>query len=86
MNLKILSCLLLILLRAFLESYEPGSIVKPLALAGAIENNLIEIDTEMELPIKIEIGKNIINDREEYGKLKAFEIIKESSQVGATQI
>ena len=72
--------------RAFLESYEPGSIVKPLALAGAIENNLIEIDTEMELPIKIEIGKNIINDREEYGKLKAFEIIKESSQVGATQI
>ena len=40
----------------------------------------------MELPIKIEIGKNIINDREEYGKLKAFEIIKESSQVGATQI
>ena len=72
--------------RAFLESYEPGSIVKPLALAGAIENNLIEIDTEMELPIKIEIGKNIINDRKEYGKLKAFEIIKESSQVGATQI
>lgn len=72
--------------RAFLESYEPGSIVKPLALAGAIENNLIEIDTEMELPIKIEIGKNIINDRKVYGKLKAFEIIKESSQVGATQI
>ena len=72
--------------RAFLESYEPGSIVKPLALAGAIENNLIEIDTEMELPIKIEIGRNIINDRKEYGKLKAFEIIKESSQVGATQI
>tara|TARA_Y200000002_G_scaffold67368_1_gene52240 strand:- start:1361 stop:2269 length:909 start_codon:yes stop_codon:yes gene_type:complete len=34
--------------RAFLESYEPGSIVKPLALAGAIENNLISIDTEME--------------------------------------
>ena len=72
--------------RAFLESYEPGSIVKPLALAGAIENNLIEIDTEMELPIKIEIGGNIINDRKEYGKLKAFEVIKESSQVGATQI
>ena len=72
--------------RAFLESYEPGSIVKPLALAGAIENNLIEIETEMELPIKIEVGGNIINDRKEYGKLKAFEVIKESSQVGATQI
>ena len=72
--------------RAFLESYEPGSIVKPLALAGAIENNLIDIDTEMELPIKIDIGGNIINDRKKYGKLKAFEVIKESSQVGATQI
>ena len=35
--------------------------------------------------IKIEIGKNIINDRKNM-KLKAFEIIKESSQVGATQI
>ena len=72
--------------RAFIESYEPGSIVKPLALAGAIEKNLIDIDTEMELPIKIELDGNIINDREQYGKLKAFEVIKESSQVGATQI
>ena len=72
--------------RAFLESYEPGSIVKPLALAGAIENNLIAIDTEMELPIKIEVDGNIINDRKKYGQLKAFEVIKESSQVGATHI
>ena len=72
--------------RVFLESYEPGSIVKPLALAGAIESGLIEIDTEMELPIKIEIDGNIINDRKKYGQLKAFEVIKESSQVGATQI
>ena len=72
--------------RAFLESYEPGSIVKPIALARAIEDNLIDIDTEMELPIKIEVDGNIINDREKYGKLKAFEVIKESSQVGATQI
>ena len=60
--------------RVFLESYEPGSIVKPLALAGAIESGLIEIDG------------NIINDRKKYGQLKAFEVIKESSQVGATQI
>ena len=72
--------------RVFLESYEPGSIVKPLALAGAIESGLIEIDTEMALPIKIEIDGNIINDRKKYGQLKAFEVIKESSQVGATQI
>ena len=72
--------------RAFLESYEPGSIVKPLALAGAIENGLIDIDTVMKLPIKIEIDGNIINDRKKYGQLKAFEVIKESSQVGATQI
>ena len=72
--------------RAFLESYEPGSIVKPLALAGAIEKDLIDIDTELELPIKIEVDGNIINDRKKYGQLKAYEIIKESSQVGATQI
>ncbi len=72
--------------RVFLESYEPGSIVKPLALAGAIESGLIEIDTEMTLPIKIEIDGSIINDRKKYGQLKAFEVIKESSQVGATQI
>ena len=72
--------------RAFLESYEPGSLVKPLALAGAIESGLIDIDTEMELPIKIEIDGNIINDRKKYEQLKAFEVIKESSQVGATQI
>ena len=49
--------------RVFLESYEPGSIVKPLALAGAIESGLIEIDTEMTLPILIESDGNIINDR-----------------------
>jgi cell division protein FtsI (penicillin-binding protein 3) len=40
----------------------------------------------MELPIKIEVDGNIINDRKKYGQLKAFEVIKESSQVGATQI
>ena len=62
--------------RAFLESYEPGSIVKPLALAGAIEKNLIDIDTELELPIKIEVDGNIINDRKKYGQLKSYEIIK----------
>ena len=72
--------------RVFLETYEPGSIVKPIALAGVLEHNLLAIDDEMEVPIKITIDGNIINDRKQYGSLKVYEIIQESSQVGATKI
>ena len=72
--------------RVFLETYEPGSIVKPIALAGVLEHNLLAIDDEMEVPIKITVDGNIINDRKQYGSLKVYEIIQESSQVGATKI
>ena len=63
-----------------------GSIVKPIALAGVLEHSLLAIDDEMEIPIKITVDGNIINDRKQYGSLKVYEIIQESSQVGATKI
>lgn len=72
--------------RVFLDSYEPGSVLKPITISEAIHQGIYEIDTYLELPQKILINGKQISDIKKYEELSIAEIISNSSQVGASKI
>ena len=72
--------------RVFLDSYEPGSVLKPITISEAIHQGIYEIDSYLALPQKILINGKQISDIKKYEKLSIAEIISNSSQVGASKI
>ena len=72
--------------RVFLDSYEPGSVLKPITISEAIHQGIYEIDTYLALPQKILINGKQISDIKKYEELSIAEIISNSSQVGASKI
>ena len=73
--------------RALVDAFEPGSIIKPLALAkgidmGILSNNQV-IDTS---PGFINLSGRMISDPKNYNNLTLNEIIAKSSQVGASKL
>ena len=72
--------------RVFLDSYEPGSVLKPITISEAIHQGIYNIDTYLELPQKILINGKQISDIKKYEELSIAEIISNSSQVGASKI
>ena len=72
--------------RVFLDSYEPGSVLKPITISEAIHQGIYEIDTYLKLPQKILINGKQISDIKKYEELSIAEIISNSSQVGASKI
>ena len=73
--------------RAILDFYEPGSTVKPFTVLAALENEKISsgsiIDTN---PGYIQVGKKIIKDHHNYGKISLDDLLKKSSNVGAIKL
>ena len=72
--------------RVFLDSYEPGSVLKPITISEAIHQGIYEIDTYLAVPQKILINGKQISDIKKYEELTVAEIISNSSQVGASKI
>ena len=73
--------------RALMDAYEPGSTLKPLTLAAALEARVIgpnvSIDTN---PGKLKLGKTTIADPRNYGTLTLDKVLAKSSNVGASKI
>tara|TARA_Y100000816_G_scaffold268496_1_gene230743 strand:- start:639 stop:2243 length:1605 start_codon:yes stop_codon:yes gene_type:complete len=73
--------------RALVDAFEPGSIIKPLALAKGIDMGIVSknqvIDTS---PGFINLSGRTISDPKNYHDLTASEIIAKSSQVGASKL
>lgn len=73
--------------RAVTDTYEPGSTVKPLTVAAALETGRFtpysRIDTS---PGRIRVGEKIIRDPLNRGVLDLGQIIAKSSQVGISHI
>ena len=73
--------------RALVDAFEPGSIIKPLALAKGIDMGIVSknqvIDTS---PGFINLSGRTISDPKNYHNLTASEIIAKSSQVGASKL
>ncbi len=76
--------------RSVTDSYEPGSVMKPLLVAGALEGGVITPKTPVFCEYgKYKIGKHWVREAEtkdQWGWLRPAQVLQHSSNVGATKI
>ena len=74
--------------RAVSASYEPGSTFKAFTVAGALEERLIQPDTEFDLPPTLQVADREIKESHPRGyvSLTVGRILAESSNVGTVKI
>ena len=73
--------------KAITDLFEPGSTMKPLTIAAALESGKYKPDTIVDTsPGYRRFGRFTIRDHRNYGKLDLGEIIVKSSNVGASKI
>ena len=73
--------------RAATDLFEPGSTVKPFAVAAGLEAGVIRPDTVLDTsPGFLRIGRHPVRDRRDLGLLDVTGVLKLSSNVGVTRI
>ncbi|GAB6067067.1 penicillin-binding protein 2 [Methylothermus subterraneus] len=73
--------------RAVVDSFEPGSTLKPLALACALRERAVAADFRLDThPGWLRVGRHIVRDHQDYGVLDLAGILHKSSNVGITQV
>lgn len=73
--------------RALIDTFEPGSTMKPFAIALALEKKLVRPDTVIQTaPGRITITGSTITDAHPHGALTVNEVIQKSSNVGTVKI
>ena len=73
--------------RALTDTFEPGSTMKPLVIALALERGLITPETPIQTaPGRLMIGSSTISDAHPQGLLTVNQVIQKSSNVGTVKI
>jgi cell division protein FtsI (penicillin-binding protein 3) len=73
--------------RAIIDNYEPGSTLKPVTAAAALESGQYTPDTKIQTaPGTLTIGPAVIHDSHPQGILTVAQVIQKSSNVGASKI
>lgn len=73
--------------RAVTDKFEPGSTLKPLTIAAALEARVIGADVEIDTsPGHLTFGKYTIRDPGNYGSISLDDILSKSSNVGASRV
>ncbi|EXJ15485.1 peptidoglycan D,D-transpeptidase FtsI family protein [Imhoffiella purpurea] len=73
--------------RAVTDVMEPGSTVKPLVIAAALEKGLVSPGTRIATgPGVLRVGSNLVKDVHNYGTLDVTGVITKSSNVGSVKI
>ncbi|MGK0370530.1 MAG: cell division protein FtsI (penicillin-binding protein 3) [Glaciecola sp.] len=73
--------------RAITDAFEPGSVLKPLAIIAALENGYYQKDSIVDTsPGWRRLGGSRIEDSRNYGKLSISEIIQHSSNIGTSEL
>jgi cell division protein FtsI (penicillin-binding protein 3) len=73
--------------RAVTDVFEPGSVMKPFAVASALESGRWAPDTPIDTtPGRIRIGRHTISDHHNYGPIDLTRLITKSSNVAATKV
>jgi cell division protein FtsI (penicillin-binding protein 3) len=73
--------------RAATDLFEPGSTIKPLTVAAALQNDLVTPDTIIDTsPGYIRVDGKTIRDHRDYGRLQVSDVLTKSSNVGVTRL
>ncbi|MBY0483316.1 penicillin-binding transpeptidase domain-containing protein [Nitrosomonas sp.] len=73
--------------RALIDTFEPGSTLKPFTVAIAMEVGKVNADTVMQTsPGTLQVGRKTIRDVNNKGELTVAEVIQQSSNVGTAKI
>ncbi|MFL2504329.1 MAG: peptidoglycan D,D-transpeptidase FtsI family protein [Candidatus Azotimanducaceae bacterium] len=73
--------------RALTDVYEPGSTVKPLTVAAALETGKYSAESTIDTsPGSLKIGSLLVRDPSNRGLLKLDQVIAHSSQVGISKL
>ena len=72
--------------RALVEAYELGSVLKPIVLSKAFDNELFLPNEIVDIPRRLNLNDKVIIDSKNHIELTPKEIIAVSSQVGASKI
>lgn len=72
--------------RVLTDTFEPGSTMKPLTIAIALEKGVIKPETNMVIGAKYLVGPKPITDTHPYGNLTVAQIIQKSSNIGTAKI
>ena len=73
--------------RVLTDQFEPGSTMKPFAIAKALDMGIVDpLTTIQTAPGKLTIGDRTIGDTHDYGLLTVAEIVSKSSNIGTSKI
>ncbi|WP_020394269.1 peptidoglycan D,D-transpeptidase FtsI family protein [Thiolinea disciformis] len=73
--------------RAVTDKSEPGSTLKPLTLAAALESKVINPNVSIDTsPGHLNLGKYIVRDKGNYGIISLPTLLAKSSNVGASRV
>jgi len=69
------------------QAYDPGSVMKPLSISGALDNGVVRLDSAFDCEQgAMHYGGKILHDTHKYGMLSVAEIIQKSSNIGTAKI
>jgi len=73
--------------RAITDIFEPGSALKPLIIAAALESGQYQSDSYVDTsPGFVRVGAKLIEDKHNLGRIDLTTVLARSSNVGATKI
>ncbi|MCU7922754.1 MAG: penicillin-binding protein 2 [Candidatus Thiodiazotropha sp. (ex Dulcina madagascariensis)] len=73
--------------RAVTDVFEPGSTIKPFTVAAALEMGRFKPTTPIDVsPGQMKVGRYLVRDNRNYGRIDVATVLRKSSNVGASKI
>ncbi len=72
--------------RAVIDTFEPGSTIKPFVAAAVLERGLFQPDSVIDTPQTWLVGNKLVRDEHTHPQMTVSEIIQKSSNVGAVKL
>lgn len=72
--------------RAMVDSFEPGSTVKPFVVAAALDGGYVAPNAMIETHGVYHVGRNVVKDIHNYGTLDLTLVLQKSSNIAVTKL
>ena len=72
--------------RAVIDTFEPGSTIKPFVAAAVLERGLFHPDSVIDTPDPWRVGIKLVHDTHPHPQMTVSEIIQKSSNIGAVKL